>query len=195
MSFKPEGHEKYTVGPYMKFNTGPTTVGKQKSYKIRILSESITGYEYWIDASGNIVPRNERAGEGGSPVRLRADAEFTREQISAMKMFAAMVVYNYEFEKVQILEVKQSKILNGLNALLDSSSWGDVQDYDINIVKSKTGPEDMNVEYSVMPEPKEELSKEVLEAYDATSINLEALFDGEDPFATNEDVDPSEVKV
>ena len=86
-------------------------------------------------------------------------------------------------EKVQILEIKQIGIMNALDALYDSKAWGDVTGYDIVITKTKTGPEPMNVEYSVVPEPKKPVSKKILEAYDG-KINLEALFEGEDPFSS-----------
>lgn len=180
MSFRPEGHERYTVSNYLKFEEGAN--------KIRILKEPINGYEYWVFADGQIVPRGTLAGKGGKPIRMRGDAgPFSQEQISAMKMFAAMVVWNYNAEKVQILQLTQSSIMNALDGLYDSKAWGNITGYDIVINKKKTGPEPMNVEYSVLPEPKAKVSKKILEAYDGT-INLEALFEGDDPFS-NENTD------
>lgn len=185
MSFKPEGHEKFSVSNYMKFEEGAN--------KFRVLREPITGYVYWEDANGEVVPRGKLGGEGAKPIRMRPNGDFSNEQISAMKMFAAMVVYNYNAGKVQILDITQMKIMNALDALLDSPSWGDVVDYDIVVTKTKTGPLPMDVEYSTMPEPKAELSEEVLKAYEDTDINLEALYDGEDPFETKEEVNVDEI--
>jgi len=186
MSFRPEGHEKFTASNYMKFEDGPN--------KIRILSEPVNGYVYWVSADGKIVPRNTLSGPGGKPVRLRFNAKFSHEQISAMRMFAAMVVWNYNIEKVQVLEVKQSSIMYALDGLYDSKAWGDVTGYDIVITRTRTGPKPKDVEYSVLPEPKAKVSKEILEAYDG-KINLEALFEGEDPFSNEntEKVDLDEI--
>ncbi len=178
MSFRPKGHEKYSVGPYTKFEEGEN--------KFRILREPITGYEYWVDANGQIVERGKMSGEGGKPMRLKEDAKFTNEQIGAMKMFAAMVVWNYKAEKIQILQVKQVKIMNALDGLYDSKDWGDVTDYDIAITKEKTGPKPIDVEYTVLPLPKKAVGKDILEAYENADVNLEALYDGEDPFKKEE---------
>lgn len=177
--FTPKGFEQASVGNYMsKFQDGQN--------RIRILTEPVTGYLYWLDANGNIVPRNEMAGKGGKPMRAKEYDDFTVEQRSAMKGFAAMVVWNYQAKKIQILEVKQVGILNSLEALALSKSWGDVTTFDIIITRTKTGPNPTDVEYSVMPEPKEELSKEILSEYENSNINLEALFKGEDPFGKQE---------
>jgi hypothetical protein len=177
--FKPKGHEKYTSSDYMKLEVGQN--------KIRILAEPINGYLWWEDAKGNVVPRGQLGGEGAKPVRAKAERQFTYEEIPAMKMFAAMPVWNYQLGKVQILEVTQSKILSALDALVDSKSWGKITAYPIVITKEKTGPEAMNVEYSVMPEPKEPLTIEIANAYKSRPINLEALYEGKDPFNSTDE--------
>ena len=87
MGFRPEGHEQFNVGNYMRFTEGPN--------KIRILKEPITGYLHWKDASGNIVARNAMGGAGSTPVRMKAEEEFSTEQSNAMKMFSAMIVTKY----------------------------------------------------------------------------------------------------
>ena len=176
--FIPKDFDKAMVGNYMKFQEGQNT--------IRILREPITGYVYWEDSNGNIVPKNKMAGEGGKPMRTRDFEEISLEARSAMKGFAAMIVWNYQMSKIQILEVKQVGIINSLEALVKSKSWGDVTSFDIIITKTKTGPNPTDVEYSVMPEPKKAMSKEVKTAFDTTKINLEALYEGEDPFTQGE---------
>lgn len=183
--FKPENSEKYTQSNYMKFEVGQN--------KIRMLSQPITGYEWWIDANENIVPRGQRGGEGAKPVRAKAEQQFTNKEIGAMKMFAAMSVWNYNLERVQILEITQVKIMNALNALEDSKSWGDVTDYDIIITKEKTGPNTYDVSYSVMPEPKTPLAENIVDTLKDKKIRLEALYAGEDPFEDTDDVDVDEV--
>jgi len=158
----------------MKFEEGQN--------RIRILEKPITGYVYWEDAEGNLVPKNEMAGKGGKPVRVKSWEGLTNAQRGAMKGFAAMVVWNYQAERIQILEVKQVGIMNALEALSLSKSWGDITTFDIVITKTRTGINPTDVEYSVMPEPKEPVSKEIKEAYKEAHIDLEALYRGEDPF-------------
>ena len=172
--FTPDKFAESQVGNYMKFEDGQN--------RIRILEKPITGYVYWEDAEGNLVPKNEMAGKGGKPVRVKSWEELFSAQRKAMKGFAAMVVWNYKAEKVQILEVKQVGIMNALEALSLSKSWGDVTSFDIVITKTRTGINPTDVEYSVMPEPKEPVSKEIKEAYKEAHIDLEALYRGEDPF-------------
>lgn len=183
--FKAEGFDKLNVGNYMKFQDGEN--------KVRILDEPIAGFEYWVDANGEIVQRGQRAGEGGKPKRSKTYDDIPMDARGAMKGFAAMKVWNYAVEKIQILQIKQVVIINALQALSVSDDWGDITSFDINITRTKTGPQPMDVEYTVMPSPKTEVSKEILEAYDDTHINLEALYKGEDPFS--QDVDPDEVKI
>jgi len=172
--FTPDKFAESQVGNYMKFEEGEN--------RIRILEKPITGYVYWEDAEGNLVPKNEMAGKGGKPVRVKSWEGLTNAQRGAMKGFAAMVVWNYKAEKVQILEVKQVGIMNALEALSLSKSWGDITTFDIVITKTRTGINPTDVEYSVMPEPKEPVSKEIKEAYKEAHIDLEALYRGEDPF-------------
>ncbi len=181
MNFIPKGYDKVSQSNYMKFQDGAN--------KVRFLTEPITGYEYWIDKSESVVARNKLAGEGGKPMRAKTYDDFDMEQRSAMKPFAAATVWNYEVEKVQILQVKQVGIMNALSALVESESWGDVTGYDVVITRTKTGPDPMNVEYSVMPEPKKDLDKAALDAYEESNINLEALYAGDDPFSSIKEVD------
>lgn len=172
--FTPDKFAESQVGNYMKFEDGQN--------RIRILEKPITGYVYWEDAEGNLVPKNEMAGKGGKPVRVKSWEGLTNAQRGAMKGFAAMVVWNYQAERIQILEVKQVGIMNALEALSLSKSWGDTTTFDIVITKTRTGINPTDVEYSVMPEPKEPVSKEIKEAYKEAHIDLEALYRGEDPF-------------
>ncbi len=180
--FTPDKFAESQVGNYMKFEDGQN--------RIRILEKPITGYVYWEDAEGNLVPKNEMAGKGGKPVRVKSWEGLTNAQRGAMKGFAAMVVWNYQAERIQILEVKQVGIMNALEALSLSKSWGDITTFDIVITKTRTGINPTDVEYSVMPEPKEPVSKEIKEAYKEAHIDLEALYRGEDPFGVEK---PEEV--
>ena len=101
--FTPDKFAESQVGNYMKFEEGQN--------RIRILEKPITGYVYWEDAEGNLVPKNEMAGKGGKPVRVKSWEGLTNAQRGAMKGFAAMVVWNYQAERIQILEIKTPSLL------------------------------------------------------------------------------------
>jgi len=175
MSFIPKDYDKIATGDYMnKFENGPN--------RIRILDGPITGYEYWVDSSEYVRPRDQKIQKGDSPVRDATFDDFTVEQRNAMRPFLAAVIWNYQAEKVQVMQIKQITIMRALEALALSESWGDVRDYDIVVTRTKTGNLPTDVEYSVMPEPKAALIKEIKDSYDSDSIRLEALYAGEDPF-------------
>jgi len=102
--------------------------------------------------------------------------------------FMAFVVWNYGAEpkpKLQILEITQKGIKDKLTNLNKNKVWGNPigdNGYDIVITRTKTGASQWDVEYDTIPNPKEKLSKEILDVYKASNIKLEALFDGIDPF-------------
>ena len=51
--------------------------------------------------------------------------------------------------------------------------------YDLKITRSG---EELNTTYAVVPAPHSPIPKEAKQAFDSTPINLEALFEGKDPF-------------
>lgn len=58
---------------------------------------------------------------------------------------------------------------------------GDPKGYDITISREGSG---LDTEYTVMANPHTAVDLEAVASFEASSINLEALFDGADPFAT-----------
>ena len=182
MSILPKDFEGIPQGDtkYLKFEEGENI--------IRILSEVIVGYEYWIDdKDGN-----------RKPVRVETWDEIpdafkgNKDNRKNAKYFWGMVVYNVNIKNIQILEIKQKGIMRSIEALDKSKAWGDARDYDIIITKTKTGAEEKDVEYSVMPSPKEEVDEGIKKAYQDMDINLMALFKGEDPFK-NEEVNVDDI--
>ncbi len=59
------------------------------------------------------------------------------------------------------------------------AAWGDPRGYDVTV--NRKGSK-LDTEYTVQPSPHKELSAEIKAAYEAKSINLDALFDGANPF-------------
>jgi len=145
--------------------------------RFRILSSAVTGYEYWNSAN---KPVRSKDGWDERPADMRADSQ--------VKHFWAMVVWNYEAKKVQILEITQKTIMGSIGAYSDNHKWGDPRKYDLVVKRSGDG---LETEYTVIAEPHSEAPKA-----DISGINLNALFIGEDPFnskAVVEEIDPSEI--
>ena len=169
MTFLPKDYEVPESGNgYMRLEQGEN--------KFRILSaHPIIGTEVWV------------AQKDGSkkPVRIRTDEEIPRDIIceGAPKHFWAMVVWNYKKNLVQILQLTQKSILGAVSGLIKNEDWGDPHAYDIIINRKGEG---LETEYSVMPTPKKDLAKEVVEQWQEleSKIKLEALYEGEDPFSS-----------
>lgn len=159
---------------YMKFEQGDN--------KFRILSSPVIGWEYWVSE-----------GNSRKPLRKRMDQPFSInevEEVEKIKHFWAMVVYNYQTKKIQVLEITQKGIQKTLKALAKDEDWGSpVMTYDI--VVNKTG-EKMETKYEVLPKPAKKIDEMILEAYKDMKINLEALFEGKDPFVEETKSTPTE---
>lgn len=167
MSFLPDKYEIPSASTgYMKF--------KQGENKFRILSNAIVGWESWVvDEEGNRKPLRWRMGE-------KVPAEKIGDN---PKHFWAFVVWNYNEEKVQILEITQKGIMRAIKALTADEDWGDPRNYDIVVIRTGEG---METEYQVKPKPKSKLDEGILRFYKDLTINLEALFEGKDPFESED---------
>jgi len=144
-----------------KFPQGDTT--------FRVLSSVVIGYEYF--------------NKDNKPIRQKEQFTTAPADIKdggTPKHFWACVVWNYEAERVQILEIAQKSIMTAIKALVDNTKWGSPKGYDITINRKGTTMND--TEYSVMPNPHTEISDAIKAAYEARPVNLEGLFNGADPF-------------
>ena len=149
---------------YMKFIKGDN--------RFRILCSPILGYEWWTEVDGLRKPRRVRMGTP-IPTNEVDDPE-------TIKHFWAMVVYNYDAKKIQILEITQKGIQKTLKALAKDADWGTpVKTYDIVVTRSGDG---LETKYEVLPKPAKKLDEGIERLYSDMSINLEALYDGADPF-------------
>jgi hypothetical protein len=116
------------------------------------------------------------------PAEVR-NATKSRDQA---KHFWAFTVYNYAAQSIQVLELKQKSIMRAIEAYSNNPKWGNPQGYDLMIEKVKTGPRDRDVEYHVIPEPPSALDAGIAELAKSVPVRLEALYDGEDPFAVTD---------
>jgi hypothetical protein len=157
------------AGNYLKLEEGDNV--------IRILSNVVVGWEYWVDDS-----------EGKrKPIRVKTYDELPAEVkkwegMKRPKHFWAMVIWNRKAESVQVYEVTQRSIMVSLKALFEDEDWGNPNGYDIKVVKEKTGAEAKDVNYHVNPKPHKPLEKEIAQEFMEKKVNLEALFTGDDPF-------------
>ena len=172
-SFLPAGYQAPTgggsgSGKYLRLKDGTT--------KIRVLSPSpALGWEYW-NTSGKPVRLRDKPLR--DPVDIRLDDSGKAEKV---KHFWAMAVWDYESEEIKILQVTQATVQNGISILCQDEDWGHPTGYDLKI--TKTG-KSLETKYSVVAANKGPISKAIREKWEANPVNLDALFEGADPFTT-----------
>lgn len=162
MSFLPTDYESpKSSGGYMKIQDGEN--------KIRILSKPIMGWEDWQD---------------GKPVRFRMeDRPLTSiDPKKPIKHFWSVIVWNHIAEQIQIFNITQSSVRKSIEDLCRDEVWGEPFGYDIKIVRSGEG---MKTKYVVNPAPHKPIGDYVREMFYEKRINLDALFDNQDPFDPN----------
>lgn len=164
-----------TGGNYFRFVKGEN--------RFRILGPAIVGFEYWNTANKPVRSRTPFKG-------VSEDAKLNDEGDFRPKHFWAFTVWNYEEERAQIMEITQTTIMAGIEALVNNKKWGDPKGYDIVVEASGDG---MEREYRVVPEPHTKAPEA-----DISGIALEELFNGADPFkgsseASEEALDPKSV--
>jgi hypothetical protein len=180
MKFLPDDYQApKSSNNYMKLQDGEN--------KIRILSAPIFGWEDWLEKK---------------PIRFRFENKPCKSQDpkKPVRHFWAFIVWNYQEERIQILQLTQATIRNNIEALCKDEDWGDPYFYDIKIIRKGEG---VDTEYMVNPLPHKVLNPIVVEAFKESPCNLEALFDSADPFSdewdtytpgifTKEEVKPSD---
>ena len=146
---------------YMKFQSGTN--------KFRILSKPIIGWEDW---------------ENKKPLRffMKEKPENPIDPSRPIKHFWAMIVWDFTNECIKILEITQVTIMQSIAALANDPEWGTPLQYNIKVLKQG---EKLDTKYSVIASPPSELTEDIREAYKNTPINLDALYEGEDPFDTS----------
>lgn len=160
MSFLPVDYEAPKSNSfYMRLQDGEN--------RLRILTRPVMGWEDWRDKK---------------PIRFRMDAKPDKpvDPTKPIKHFWAFVVWNCIAEEIQILEITQATLRRSLETLIKDADWGNPFGYDIKIVK--TG-ELVNTKYAINPVPHREIDRFIVNAFNERRCNLNALFDGKDPFA------------
>ena len=164
-NFFPEDYKIPSTSNYLKLTEGEHT--------FRILTPAKTGYEYF---NSDNKPVRSRTPFEGVPSDMKEDGRTNH--------FWAFVIWNYELKRIQIMELTQKTLMTPLKALIDNPKWGSPDKYDITITRKGTTMND--TKYAVMPNPHSEIEPEVKEAFDNAAVNLDALYDGGDPFSKAE---------
>ena len=145
------------------------TPAKGKSNKVRILSQApIQGYVQWTAE--------------GRPVRWPHDAKKPQanyQDDSKPRKFIACAVWNYEAQTVQVWDVTQRSVIDAIFSIASDKDFGHPNNYDLKITRTGEG---LDTQYSVIP-ISADLTEEVQQYMQEPGVNLEALFEGEDPFA------------
>jgi len=155
--FLPQGYEPPVSGSrYMKFEEG--------SNKFRVMSSAIVGWEDW---------------DNKTPVRTKEKPEYSIDPARPVKHFWAFVVWNYQIEEIQILEITQAGIQKAIRGFVENADWGDPKEYDIIVSRIGKG---LETEYSVMPAPHKPVPEKAKEMYGEQKIDLNKLYENGDPF-------------
>ena len=142
--------------------------------RFRFLSDVVTGWEGW---------KNQK------PFRHEGDVcKIKPEQVDLnqngnpnINYFWAMVVWNYQESKIQVLEITQKTIMNPLYNLEQSEDWGDLKNYDVEIIRSKVGDK---VNYTVQAIPPRQLKEEIKKSFSESKVELKKIFEGDYPMPT-----------
>lgn len=161
---------KYTpsVSEFMRLDEG--------SNIIRIASQPLIGYIWWVDEDGNPRAKGEMVKKGDRPVRIKFDQDLP-SNVDSAREFWMLKVYDFNTDSVRVLEITQARIIRSLNDLIANEKWGDPRDYNIDIKKDGKGQQ---TSYSVLPEPKSDLDEEVVEKIDNSRVDLNKYLSGVD---------------
>lgn len=142
---------------YVKLEKGDNT--------LRIISKPIIGWLEWVDKKPTRYPITE-------------EPEATDED-NKPKKFMTMAAIDMDTDTVKILELTQQSVIKAIKALTGNPAWGNPFSYDITI--TRTG-EDLKTKYTVTPSPKKPLSKDLIRLANESPCNLDAMFEGTDPW-------------
>jgi hypothetical protein len=179
INFFEQGHEiPDKRNQFMKFVQGKN--------RIRFIGNPVSGFVFFgktkrDDGTETVKPYRRRESERefsleemiNRDVRMKPDGE-----IEGQKYFVMGLVYNYQKEKLQVLEITQKSILKALKSYVESEEYGHPSGYDLTIEKKGDG---LNTEYTVVVSPPKPLSAEIENLIGETSCDLQKIFDGEYP--------------
>lgn len=159
--FPSEDYKMPVTSNYLKLTEGDHT--------FRALSSAVVGWEYF---NKDNKPIRSRTVFEEMPSDLKKDGRINH--------FWAFIVWNYDENRIQILELTQKTIMGPMQALIKNPKWGNPKGYDITITRKGTTMQD--TDYAVVPNPHTPITDDIQKAFEKSKVNLEALFEGIDPF-------------
>jgi hypothetical protein len=158
-TFLPEGYEApKTSANYLKFEEGEN--------KFRILNSPIVGWIDWKDNKPLRFPIDKKPSAAIDPTK-------------PIKHFWALPVWDYKSKTISILEITQKSIQAEITILSKDEEWGNPTGYDIKVIRKGSG---LETEYTLNPVPPKALHEKIVELFKNTPLNMQALFEGKDPF-------------
>ena len=148
-------------GNFMKLQDGEN--------RIRIMSKPIVGWLDWKDKKPFRFP-------------MKNKPEKPLEK-GPIKHFWAFVVWNYETQSIQILEITQQTVQAAIANLSKDDEWGAPYHYDIKITKKG---KDLDTKYAVTPSPKKQITDEQSKAGLEKPCYLDAMFENKDPWVVTD---------
>ena len=138
-------------------------------------ANAITGYEWWEE---------DEKGRHPHRVRSKKDAPKDARQFLAFKVWNKTLYEETEQVYFQILQVTQKSIIKAVAELATDEDWGDpTESYLICIDRSG---QQLDTTYSIKPKPRKDIPKKVLDEFSKWTCDLNKLFEGEDPFESEE---------
>lgn len=153
----------------------PSKLDEGKEHRFRLFGTGITGFEAWT-TDNKPVRYTERPEDADLPPNVRVDEKSGNPTV---RRFLAGLVYDYAAEDFKILQLTQKGLMNGLFKYIQDEDFGDPTSYDIKITRKGSG---LNTEYTLVAAPPKPAAAAVTAQYDELYCNLEALFEGKDPF-------------
>lgn len=142
--------------------------------RLRFVGEGITGFCAW---NTDNKPVRWEVKPAEVPENIKPDMNGSREP----KRFIAGVVWDYEEEDFRIVEVNQMTLIKAIAKYQADEDYGDLSEYDVKITRDKKGEK---VSYTLLAAPPKPLKSEIAKKYDEIDVNLHALYEGKDPWAT-----------
>ena len=157
---------------YVKFSAQKNN----QEYRYRFFGTAITGFSCWVTEDGNDKPLRWEMKPEELPATIKPDQSGKKEA----KFFLAGIVWDYTDERFKIMEVTQKTILDKIKKFCQDEEYGDTCGYDLKITKKE---EQKRTSYDVVPSPPKPPARAIAADYKELVVDLEALFDGTDPFA------------
>ena len=157
-------------------------------------SHSIRGYGTFLDrkGGGKMVKINTPEKLSLPELKERANELGAVEPTQEQREFYAFTIYNYDAEAIQIFEFNQSGLITGIvEFITDEDVEGNEEEYDMKLVRTKTGKDPRDVRYTATPlasgkRKQASVKKKIEKAFDElidSGYDISELFNPDgDPF-------------